>query len=409
VAETGQRDDGHRDSAHRDSPHRDNGHILDALVGFGRALRAAGLPVGSGDVLTYCQAMAPLDPSDLLDLYWAGRTTMVSRREHIPVYDRVFRSYFLDGVEELPEPVRQALQARGTTQSVLEVPATEPGTGEEHERPAHLGLVGSDAEVLRGKAFAACTPEELAALRRIMARMRLAPPRRRTRRTVRARDGRTPDPRRTVRETMRLHGEPSRLFWRRRRLRQRPLVLILDVSGSMADYSRNLLQFAHSATRANAKVEVFCFGTRLTRITRALERRRVDEALAQAARTVFDWEGGTRIGDSLATFVRDWGRRGVCRAGIVVICSDGLDRGDPQVLATAMERLARLSHRVVWLNPHKGTDRDFRPSTLGMMVAAPFVDVLLSGDSLRSLEEFAAVLPELDETGRAPMRRGSLR
>jgi uncharacterized protein with von Willebrand factor type A (vWA) domain len=374
--------------------------IVDALVAFGRALRAAGLPVGSGEELTFCQAMAPLDPSDQLDLYWVGRTTMVTRREHIAVFDRVFRSFFLDGAEELPEPLRRALKTVATSESVLDVPATEPGTGDREERPARLGLVGSDAEVLRSKAFAACTPEELAALRRIMARMRLIPPRRRTRRRIAARDGRVPDPRRTVRETMRMHGEPSHLLWRRRRLRRRPLVLILDVSGSMADYSRNLLQFAHSALRASARAEVFCFGTRLTRITKALERRRVDDAMAQAARTVFDWEGGTRIGDSLDTFVRDWGRRSVCRAGIVVICSDGLDRGDPQVLATAMERLARLSHRVVWLNPHKGATRDFQPSTLGMMVAAPHVDVLLSGDSLRSLEEFAAILPELDASAR---------
>ena len=153
---------------------------------------------------------------------------------------------------------------------------------------------------------------------------------------------------------MRLHGEPAELFWRRRKVRLRPLILILDVSGSMADYSRNLLQFAYSAKRAADRVEVFCFGTRLTRITRALDHRRPDDALELAARTVFDWEGGTRIGASLDTFVRDWGRRGLCRGGIVVICSDGLDRGDPAVLAAAMERLARLSHRVVWMNPHKG-------------------------------------------------------
>jgi uncharacterized protein with von Willebrand factor type A (vWA) domain len=175
----------------------------------------------------------------------------------------------------------------------------------------------------------------------------------------------------------------------------RPLVLILDVSGSMSDYSRSLLQFAYSTKRAAARVEVFCFGTRLTRVTRALERRRPDDAMDQAARAVFDWEGGTRIGDSLLTFVRRWGSRGLCRGAIVVICSDGLDRGDPAVLATAMERLSRLSHRIVWLNPHKGTDADFRPSTLGMMVAAPHVDVLLSGHDLRSLEEFAALLPSL--------------
>jgi hypothetical protein len=225
--------------------------------------------------------------------------------------------------------------------------------------------------------------------------MRLAPPRRKTRRTAPARAGRVPDPRRTVRETMRTHGEPSRLYWRRRRLRQRPLILILDISGSMADYSRNLLQFAYSARHATARVEAFCFGTRLTRITKALERRRVDDAMEQAAKVVFDWEGGTRIGESLDTFLREYGRRGICRGGIVVICSDGLDRGDPQVLAAAMERLSRLSHRVVWMNPHRGDNGSFRPNTLGMMVAAPHVDVLLSGHSLRSLEEFATLLPEL--------------
>src|SRR5262249_1833580 len=153
--------------------------------------------------------------------------------------------------------------------ATLIVPETEPGTEGREEQQARLGLVASDAEVLRNKAFAACTPEELAALRRIIARMRLAPPRRKTRRAPTPGKGRAPDPRRTVRETMRPHGEPSKLFWRRRRLRLRPLILILDVSGSMADYSRNLLQFAYSARRATARVEVFCFGTRLTRITRA--------------------------------------------------------------------------------------------------------------------------------------------
>lgn len=195
---------------------------------------------------------------------------------------------------------------------------------------------------------------------------------------------------------MRAHGEPGELYWRDRTVRPRPLILILDVSGSMADYSRSLLQFAYSAKRAAARVEVFCFGTRLTRITRELDHRRPDDALASAARMVFDWEGGTRIGASIDAFVREWGRRGLCRGGVVVICSDGLDRGDPAVLAAAMERLARLSHRIVWLNPHKGSDQAFRPSTLGMMVAAPYVDLLLSGHDLSSLEEFAAVLPALN-------------
>jgi len=370
--------------------------FVEMLVAFGDQLRDAGLAVGSGDVITYTAAMVPLDPTDLVDLYWAGRATMVTRRDQIPVYDRVFRSFFLGEREDIPEPLRLSLHSAAETQSVLQVPATEPGAEGRDEQEVRLGLMASDAAVLRDKSFAACTTEELAALRRIMARMRLAPPRRRTRRTAAAREGRRPDPRRTVRETMRMHGEPSEIFWRRRRLRLRPLILILDVSGSMADYSRNLVQFAYSARRANTRVEAFCFGTRLTRVTRALERRRVDDALEQAAKAVFDWEGGTRIGASLETFLCDFGRRGVCRGGIVVICSDGLDRGDPQVLATAMERLSRLCHRVVWMNPHKGNNRDFQPSTVGMMVAAPHVDLLLSGHDLRSLEELAALLPELN-------------
>ena len=200
-----------------------------------------------------------------------------------------------------------------------------------------------------------------------------------------------------------MHGEPARLYWRRRKVRLRPLVLILDISGSMADYSRSLLQFAHSALRSNGRstgrsagrVEVFCFGTRLTRVTGAMTCRRPDEALERAARAAFDWDGGTRIGDSLDAFVRGWARRGLCRGGIVVICSDGLDRGDPAVLAAAMERLSLLCHRLVWLNPHKGDDRSFRPSTLGMMVAAEHTDLVLSGHDLRSLEELAALLPRL--------------
>jgi uncharacterized protein len=384
------------------------------LVEFARALRAAELPLGTGDELTYCAAVASLDPTDLVDLYWAGRTTLVTRREHIAVYDRVFRAFFL----AIEGPARDLLtlkpRVEGQSQAELIVPATDPAV-EPGEQPL-LGLMASDAEALRHRSFAACTPEELAALRRIMDRIRLTPPRRRTRRTRSAPEGRIPDLRRTVRESLRMLGEPGELYWRRRRLRLRPLILILDISGSMSDYSRHLLQFAHSAKRAagtttgtaahsakrattrpsgQAKVEVFCFGTRLTRITALLRTRTPDAALEQAAQAVLDWEGGTRIGDSLDAFVKNWGRRGLCRGGVVVICSDGLDRGDPQVLATAMERLARQCYRLVWMNPHRGDDPNFTPSTLGMMVAAPHVDLIRSGHDLNSLEELAALLPTL--------------
>jgi hypothetical protein len=364
------------------------------LVNFTAELRAAGLSVGSGDVLAYCAAMGALDPTDLLDLYWGGRTTLVTRRENIPVYDRVFRRFFTGARDPIRELLNPQAQASVQTQGVLQIPDTEPG--EEQQEPAMMGLMASDAETLRHKSFPACTPEELAALRRIMARIRLTPPRRRTRRTTTAAAGRAPDLRRMVRQSLRMHGEPPELAWRRRKVRLRPLILILDVSGSMADYSRHLLQFAYSAKRAATRVEVFCFGTRLTRITRALEHRKPDDALERAASVVFDWEGGTRIGTSLDAFVRDWGRRGLCRGGIVVICSDGLDRGDPELLATAMERLRRLSYRVVWMNPHKGDDPHFRPSTLGMLAAAPSIDLILSGHDLSSLEELATLLPTLN-------------
>ena len=372
----------------------DRAAFTGVLVNFVRELRAAGVAAGTGDAAAYCAAMAALDPTDLADLYWGGRTTLVSRRESIGVYDEVFRRYFL--ADASPAAELLTLKARlSTDEAVLTIPLTDPAGEGSEEEEAVLGWMASDAEALKRKSFAACTAEELAALRRIMARIRLTPPRRRTRRTAPARTGRVPDLRRTLRESMRMHGEPAGLLWRQRRVRLRPLIFILDISGSMADYSRNLLQFAYSAKRAAGKVEVFCFGTRLTRVTRALDTRNPDLALERAAGEVFDWEGGTRIGESLDAFVRSWGRRGLCRGGVVVICSDGLDRGDPDVLATAMERLRRQCHTLLWMNPHKGEDREFRPSTLGMMVAAPHIDLLLSGHDLRSLEELAAVLPGL--------------
>jgi uncharacterized protein with von Willebrand factor type A (vWA) domain len=362
------------------------------LVGFTRELRRAGLAPGTGDVLTYCAAAAAVDVTDLVDLYWAGRCTLVRRREQVPVYHRTFVSYFLGEPDEAPGAAAFPAAARAQALATLEIAETERDGDEQEEREAELGYAASRASTVKAKSFAACTPEELAALRRILRTMQLAPPRRRTRRTVAARRGRTPDLRRTVRESLRLHGDPGSLHRRRRRMRTRRLTLLLDVSGSMADYSRNLVQFAHTSTRAADRVEVFCFSTRLTRITRELEHRRPDQALDRAAAAVTEWEGGTRIGACLDEFVRRWARRGLCRGGIVVICSDGLDRGDPALLESAMAGLSRLCHRIVWLNPHKGARLDFTPDTLGMMVAEPYVDELLSGHDLASLEEFADTL-----------------
>jgi len=369
--------------------------LAGVLVGFGRELRAAGLVVGTGDVLGYVEAMAGLSPSDLLDLYWAGRSTLLSRRDDIPAYDRVFRAYFLGAESAARDQLKITATARLAAEAALVMPGSEPGPAQDtREQP--LGWMASDITALKHRSFASCTPEELAALRRIMKTIRLTPPRRRTRRLRPARSGRAPDLRRTLRREMRRLGEPAPLAYRQRKTRLRPLILILDVSGSMTGYSRSLLQFAHAARHAAARVEVFVFGTRLARVTRQLRHRRLDVALEQAAESVTDWDGGTRIGSSLDTFIRRWGRAGMCRGAVVVICSDGLDRGDPELLSACMERLGRLAYRIVWLNPHAGPDaRAFRPSTVGMMVAAPHVDLLLSGHDLASLEELAAALPSL--------------
>ena len=371
------------------------GPFVEMIVEFCRELRTEGLAIGSGEILTYCAAIATLNPGDLQDLYWAGRTTLLSKYDQIPVYDRVFRRFFLGYEENLPPEVAELLRSDIENDSVIEVPATEPGERGKEEEEARLGFAASDIEIWRNKAFPACTDEELAALRRIINQMKLIPPRRRTRRHRPSQSADRPDLRRTVRATMRQHGEPSHLYWKERKRKLRPLVLILDVSGSMSDYSRHLLQFAYSARRASTRVEVFCFGTRLTRITPALERSHPDEALDHAAKLVFDWEGGTQIGRAVDTFVRRWGRRGMSRGSVVVICSDGLDRGDPELLGDAMERLSMLCHKIVWVNPHIEDEHNYQAITLGMMVAEPYVDLLLSGRDLSSLENLAEQLPSL--------------
>jgi hypothetical protein len=321
---------------------------VERLVAFGRAVRDEGLAVGPGRVLEFCRAAAALPPEDL---YWAGRLTLVSRPEEIPVYDRVFH-----GVLE-------------------EEPPAQPVTVVEEEV-----ALASRQELLRTKSFANLTREELVELAELMRRLRLSVPTRRTRRRERARRG-DPDLRRTLRRSFRTGGEPVDRVWRARRRRRRRLVLLLDVSGSMADYSRALVLFARAALQADARWEAFCFGTRLTRVTKALAGADAKEALRRAAEEVVDWNGGTRIGDA----VRALTRTNVARGAVVVICSDGLDVGEPELLTTEMARLGRLAHRVVWLNPLK-EDPAYEPLARGMHAALPYVDVFRSGHNLESLE-----------------------
>jgi uncharacterized protein len=371
--------------------------VLPALAGFGRELRAAGLRVGTGQVLSFCQGLSHLDPTDLRDLYWSGRACLVSHRDDLAAYDKAFGRYFLG--DAAPRLVVQrdgtpAVESIGTRP--LDAPAPAPVAGGERRPSAEdVGQSASEAELLRTKDFAECDPDELAAIGRLMTGLVVGTPTRKTRRTERARKGARPDLRRALRTHVRHGGAAVQIPRRRPRVQPRPLVLLLDVSGSMSSYSRALLQFAYAVARGPGRVEVFCFGTRLTRVSGALARRDPDEALRRAAETVVDWQGGTRIGESIREYLRTWAWRGGYRGGVVVVCSDGLERGDPEVLAAAMARLARLASRVFWVNPLK-TGPTYEPSTRGMRAALPHIDLLVSGHNLASLTSLGAVLEALD-------------
>jgi hypothetical protein len=225
----------------------------------------------------------------------------------------------------------------------------------------------------------------------LIRRLAVRVPTERTRRTRAAAKGAAFDVRRTLRRSLRTRGEPFERAWRARISRPRPLVLILDISGSMSAYSRALMQFAYAAMAAGRRVEVFVFGTRLTRVTRTLRTRDPDRALHEIGTRVRDWEGGTRIGESLKALLDEWSQRAALRGAVVVLCSDGLERGDPDLLRGQMARLRRLAHRVVWVNPLKGSPR-YEPLARGMAAAMPSVDVFLSGHNLESLEQLGRVL-----------------
>lgn len=370
--------------------------VDELLVGFCSALRDAGLPVGSDSALTFCSGVAILDTTDLMNVYWAGRAVLVRRPEHTDTYNQVFQLYFLDVNPEVNDARKRMLRASSAPGAVLEIPNTESGLpGEASPDEVKLGYQASGSEVYRNKEFADCTDEELRTIRSLLKAMRVEPPVRRTFRRTPAKRSATLDMRRMARTGMRDMTAPTPLLYKKRKEKLRPIVFLLDISGSMADYSRNLAQFAYAARRANAKVEVYCFGTRLTRVTRMLDRRDADQAMRQAGQAVLDWDGGTRIGHSLQQFIHEARRSRLGRGAIVVICSDGLDRGEPADLARAMEGLARLAHRVLWVNPLRGDALEYTPTTLAMIIADQYIDEVHSGHNLVSLEKFAARLSKV--------------
>lgn len=358
------------------------------LLGFVRALRAAGVEASTERLHAFLRAVAALRPVVRADVYWAGRATLCGGHDDLERYERVFAAYFGATDEQARRPVpaapppRQRLVAR-------EAPAgpRTPGEGDPPRPP--VAALASSAEVLRHRDFAALDPAERDQLRRLLAAFALEGQARRSARRRPARRGEV-DPRRTVRELLRRGGEPARLRRHARVERPRRVVLLVDVSGSMAPYADALLRFAHAAVRTG-RTEVFTIGTRLTRVTRELSHRDPDLAMAAVAAAVPDWRGGTRLGELVREFLNRWGQRGMARGAIVVLLSDGWERGDPELLGQQMRRLHALAHQVVWANPRKARP-GYAPLAAGMAAALPSVDAFVAGHSLAALERLAAVV-----------------
>lgn len=372
------------------------------LALLGASLRAGGVRVGIGELLAAHRALAAVDPASPAESYYALRATLCSRFEDLEVFDAVFHESFGHGA-----PVRQPPALDEAGELVLPrtaVPPEGPRRVPAGEDAEVVPAAASEVELLREKDFAAYTDAERAIARRLIRRLAARGPTRLGRRTRPARRrGETHDLRATLRASLRYGGEPIDRRFRRRIEQARPLVFVLDVSGSMEPYARMLLQYVQAAVAAGPRVEAFAFGTRLTRITRELRGRDPDRALERAARAVADWSGGTRIGAALAALNREHGRR-LGRGAVVVILSDGWDRGDPELLAAEMARLRRSAWAIVWLNPLKAQP-GYEPLVRGMRAALPYVDHFLAGNSIRSLEELADVL----EAGLRPGRGGGTR
>jgi uncharacterized protein with von Willebrand factor type A (vWA) domain len=372
------------------------------VVGFARALRDAGLSVGTAEAASFAEALTWIDPLARRDVYLAARATLVRRREDMPVFDELFARFFGGPVPSRGQaaplaPRHDPTRVFRTALVAYMAERAEPDAREvdvpEHDKAA------SDQELLQRKDFADCTPAELDAIARAMRELRLDVTLRQSRRLVRARRGDRLDLPRIVRDAARRGGAVLALATRRPKMRRRPLVVLADISGSMELYSRLLLQFLHGVTQRHARTETFVFGTRLTRITPQLQIRRVDAALECAGREIIDFAGGTRIGECLHAFDRQHARRVLGRGAVVLLISDGWDTGDPARLAAAMRRLSRRAHRVIWLNPLLGRP-GYAPEVRGMAAALAHVDDFLPINDLRSLHELAHRL------ARIPRRKG---
>jgi uncharacterized protein with von Willebrand factor type A (vWA) domain len=359
------------------------------LLGFARALRAAGVPVTLDRSRTWLEAAALVDLGDRQATYWAGRATLCACPDDLARFDQIFDAWFL-AKEGLPRSQRPTERTE-----LVQAPLPEDergGTGADDD-PDTVAALASAAEVLRHRDIAELSSAQTAALSAMFAALHPVAPRRRAHRRTPWRRGEV-DAHRTLRSTLRRMGEPGPVQWRRRGTRPRRVVLLVDVSGSMSKYADALLRLAHrfvAADHGRAGVEAFTLGTRLTHVTRALRIRDPERALIAAGETVPDWAGGTRLGENLKAFLDRWGQRGMARGAVVVVFSDGWERGDPTLLADQMARLRRMAHRVVWVNPHRGK-AGYQPLQGGVVAALPHVDDFLAGHSLATFADLVEVV-----------------
>jgi len=394
-----------------------SGNLLHNLFLFGRLLRGLGMEVNPGRMIDLVHALQYIEIGRKADFYHTTRSLLVHRREDLPLFDEAFESFWRQPINGLiainPDLLKQPPRARRP--DVIPPPLQPPevksfnvdgGQPLSDEEPPLVEATRtfSNRELLRHKDFAELTAEEMDAIKRMMAELVWQLGERRVRRQ-RPGNGQQPDLRRTLRRNLRFGGEI--LGWARRKpkVKPRPLVIIADISGSMERYTRLLLHFIYSlAEGLDQQVEAFVFSTRLTRITRPLRGRDVDRALQEVSHLVADWSGGTRIGEAIKTFNFDWARRVLGRGAIVLLISDGWDRGDIELLGKEMARLQRSCHRLIWLNPLLGSPL-YEPLTRGMQAALPYIDDFLPVHNLTSLEDLAEHLAGLDGRRRHARRQ----
>lgn len=357
------------------------------FLGFARALRAGGLPVTADRERVFLEAVVTTGAEKRVNVYWSGRATLTSSPADIERYDSVFTAWFSG--EPLSGGGRPSDPLSVTRQAPLGDDAGDGGPSEDEI----VRAASSSQEVLRHRDVGSLSSAERRELAQLFARLRPRPPVRRARRHHAARSGRIDGPA-TLRDQLRRMGEPGRIRHRRRATRPRRVVLLIDVSGSMSPYSDSLLRLAHTfvqSTASASSTEVFTMGTRLTHVTRALRERDADRALVAAGQVVPDWSGGTRLGEAIAAFLDLWGRRGMARGAVVVVFSDGWEREGPEQLGEQMRRLAALSRRVVWANPHRGKV-GYQPVQQGIVAALPYIDDFVAGHSLAAFEELIEVV-----------------